>query len=200
MLFESFDVFDFDLFVGNIAIKNSDTTLIEKVYKELSSNLSEMFHVFKAEEILSVYKIKDSKYMLDLVLISKVQDGHVFALGADDDEFLDLYHPRPESSSQKIDPGSHGYDDITKDYNEQGKYSDVRAAFMAIGPDFKEGYSQPWIKLIDEYQIMMKVAKVQPLDHEGNMERVQDMFNSSVKNLSSCLLVILLVALNISNN
>ena len=81
MLFESFDVYSFDLFVGNIAIKNSDTTLIEKVYKELSSNLSEMFHVYKAEEILNFYKIKDSKYMLDLVLISKVQDGHVFAPG-----------------------------------------------------------------------------------------------------------------------
>ena len=181
------------LFAGNIAIKNSDTTLIEKVYKELSSNLSEMFHVYKAEEILSVYKIKDSKYMLDLVLISKIQAGHVFALGADDDEFLDLYHPRPESSSQKIDPGSHGYDDITKGYYEQGKYPDVRAAFMAIGPDFKKGYSQPWIKLVDEYQIMMKVVKVQPLEHEGNMERVQGMFNHSIKNVSSWLLVILLV-------
>ena len=193
MLFESFYFLSIDLFVGNIAIKNSDTILIEKVYKELSSNLSEMFHVYKAEEILSVYKIKDSKYMLDLVLISKIQAGHVFALGADDDEFLDLYHPRPESSSQKIDPGSHGYDDITKDYNEQGKYPDVRAAFMAIGPDFKKGYSQPWIKLIDEYQIMMKVVKVQPLDHEGNMERVQGMFNHSLRNVSSWLLVILLV-------
>ena len=138
-----------------------------------------MFHVFKAGEVPDVYKIKGSKYMLDLVLISKIHDNRVYILGADEEDYLDLYYPRPKSSSQKIDSGLHGFDDITEGYSKEGKYPDVRAMFMAVGPDFKKGFSQPWIKLVDEYQIMMKVLHVEPLENEGNMERVQDMFSDS---------------------
>ena len=138
-----------------------------------------MFHVFKTQDVPDVYKIKGSKHMLDLVLISKIRDNCVYILGADEEEYLDLYYPRPKSASQKIDSGLHGFDDITEGYSQEGNYPDVRAMFMAIGPDFKKGYSQPWIKIVDEYQIMMKVLDIEPLENEGNMERVQSMFNVS---------------------
>ena len=54
-----------------------------------------------------------------------------------------------------LDPGSHRYEDInTIGYYKGGNYPNVRNAFMSIGPDFKKGHSEPWIKLIDEYQII----------------------------------------------
>ena len=48
---------------------------------------------------------------------------------------------------------------------------------MAIGPNFKKGHTHQWIKLVDEYQIMINVLKnIQPEFNEGNWNRVKDMF------------------------
>ncbi len=38
-------------------------------------------------------------------------------------------------------------------YDTEGDFPDVRGIFMAIGPDFKQNYTQQWIKLVDEYQV-----------------------------------------------
>ena len=51
--------------------------------------------------------------------------------------------------------GQHGYEDMTEDYENEGNFPDVRTIFMAIGPAFKANHNHTWIKLVDEYQIMM---------------------------------------------
>ena len=44
---------------------------------------------------------------------------------------------------------------MTEDYENEGNFPDVRAIFMAIGPAFKANHNHTWIKLVDEYQVMM---------------------------------------------
>ena len=44
---------------------------------------------------------------------------------------------------------------MTEDYENEGNFPDVRAIFMAIGPAFKVNHNHTWIKLVDEYQVMM---------------------------------------------
>ena len=53
--------------------------------------------------------------------------------------------------------GQHGYEDMTEDYENEGNFPDVRTIFMAIGPAFKANHNHTWIKLVDEYQVMMHV-------------------------------------------
>jgi hypothetical protein len=51
----------------------------------------------------------------------------------------------------------------------------MRTIFMAVGPDFKANHTHQWIKLVDEYQIFMKVLNVNARNHSGNWDRVKDM-------------------------
>jgi hypothetical protein len=44
---------------------------------------------------------------------------------------------------------------MTEDYENEGNFPDVRTIFMAIGPAFKANHNHTWIKLVDEYQVMM---------------------------------------------
>ena len=74
--------------------------------------------------------------------------------------------------------GNHGYEDITEGYDKQGNFSDVRAIFMAMGPAFKTNYSQNWIKLVDEYQVMMHALNATGVPNNGTWDRVKCMFKN----------------------
>ena len=53
--------------------------------------------------------------------------------------------------------GLHGYDDTSPDgsYDEEGPNPDMRGIFFANGPSFRsDGAILPWIKLVDEYQVV----------------------------------------------
>ncbi len=49
------------------------------------------------------------------------------------------------------------------------------AIFFANGPAFKAGYTNPWIKMVDEYQIFTTILGIQGEEHEGTWERVEGM-------------------------
>ena len=72
----------------------------------------------------------------------------------------------------------HGWDDISPnpDSYEEGGYEEMRGIFYAMGPSFRSGYAQEWIKLVDEYQILTWITGTLPEPHSGNWERVQGMF------------------------
>ncbi len=55
----------------------------------------------------------------------------------------------------------------------------MRAIFFAKGPSFKAGYVNPWIKLVDEYQVFLHVLDIQGEEHEGTFERVEGMFSTN---------------------
>ena len=80
-------------------------------------------------------------------------------------------------SSHKIG-GTHGYEDITDGYETEGNFPDVRTIFLAIGPAFKSNYSNPWIKLVDEYQIMMHTLNAVAMPNNGTWDRVKCMFKN----------------------
>jgi len=103
----------------------------------------------------------------------------------------------------KTNGGSHGWDDTSPSATEYlegkkelienptvdcgfilGSFPDMRAIFFANGPSFKKGFVNPWIKMIDQYQIFIKVLNIKGEKHQGNFTRVQDMFEP-LKNSSS---------------
>jgi len=53
---------------------------------------------------------------------------------------------------------------------------DMRAIFFANGPSFKKNYVNPWFKLVDEYQIFLRVLNIAGEEHQGDFERVSSMF------------------------
>ncbi len=49
------------------------------------------------------------------------------------------------------------------------------AIFFANGPAFKAGYTNQWIKMVDEYQVFAHLLNIQGKEHEGAWERVEPM-------------------------
>ena len=73
--------------------------------------------------------------------------------------------------------GYHGWDDtspVEGEYRE-GDDPDMRAMFYAMGPSFRSGYRQDWIKLVDEYQIIAAASGTVPRGHRGDWNRVKGM-------------------------
>ena len=99
------------------------------------------------------------------------------------DEY-NLVIPDPNTSDNFIPPkpsgsiGVHGFDDVCQgeEYCEGG-FPDMRGIFVASGPKFKSGnHVVPWIKLVDEYQIFLRVLGLEGKPHNGTMSRVEGMF------------------------
>lgn len=157
----------------NIAVKEGQ---VDIVYSELNK-FQDKLVVYKREDIPEWYRVKNAKYIQDILIDSKHNN---VTLGADND-YPDLYFPPAngnETEEAQSQGGDHGYRDITANYTMEGDFPDMRAIFMAIGPAFKNGYANPWIKLVDEYQVMMHVmdAKAQP--NNGTWDRVKCMFKN----------------------
>jgi hypothetical protein len=141
--------------------------LIGAVFDKLNTSLEGMMDVYKKEDIPNYLHFNHSD-ILDILLVSR---GNV--LSGPDEEFADLYLP-PTVTDSEI-KGSHGYNDISDGYSTEGDFPDMRTIFMAVGPDFKANHTHQWIKLVDEYQIFMKVLNVNARSHSGNWDRVKDM-------------------------
>ena len=95
------------------------------------------------------------------------------SLSTDDPGNPNLYLPPARATDS---PGQHGYEDMTEGYDEEGDFPDVRTIFMAMGPAFKANYSQDWIKLVDEYQVMMHALNATAEPNNGTLDRVRSMF------------------------
>ena len=95
------------------------------------------------------------------------------SLTVNDPDNSNLYLPPARSNDSS---GQHGYEDMTEGYAEEGDFPDVRAIFMAMGPAFKANYSQDWIKLVDEYQVMMHALNATAEPNNGTLDRVRSMF------------------------
>ena len=69
-------------------------------------------------------------------------------------KFSARFLPNAATFDSKKYVGYHGWDDtspVAGEYLEGGDPR-MRAIFYAMGPSFKEGCKQDWIKLVDEYQ------------------------------------------------
>lgn len=163
-----------DLIVDNtqIAIKNGSS--VDLVYNQLKA-WDDMF-VYKKEEIPDFYHVKNGKYALDILLTPKPKRNVTLS---QDNAYSDLYFPPAdgnENEEVQSQGGDHGFLDLTADYESEGEFPDMRTLFMALGPAFRGNYSNPWIKLVDEYQIMMHVLNATAMPHDGTWDRVRCMF------------------------
>ena len=68
---------------------------------------------------------------------------------------------------------------MTDGYENEGNFPDVRTIFMAIGPAFKANHNHTWIKLVDEYQVMMHALCANATANNGTWSRVEDMFKNN---------------------
>ncbi len=62
--------------------------------------------------------------------------------------------------------GGHGWDNAKKD---------MHTIFYAIGPAFKDNYSQPPFELVDLYPLITEIMNLQPAEMDGKLERVSGM-------------------------
>ncbi|XP_037081790.1 glycerophosphocholine cholinephosphodiesterase ENPP6-like [Pollicipes pollicipes] len=76
--------------------------------------------------------------------------------------------PRDPAGAWDQVRGIHGY---------TRNHTDMRTIFYAMGPDFKDGYRQPPMELIDTYQVLAHVLDIEPQPHNGSWERVRDMLS-----------------------
>lgn len=160
----------FDGAVCNIAVKQGK---LEEVYSGLQK--WESMDVYKKNNTPAYLGYKDHKLILDILVVSK---GPV-KIGQDNAN-ADLYLPetkRSEDEATQQKGGSHGFNDKSDGYESEGSYPDVRGIFMAIGPAFKQGYNQSWIKLVDEYQVFTHVLDIEGENNMGNWDRVKGMFS-----------------------
>ena len=70
------------------------------------------------------------------------------------------------SWQHKNGKGAHGYDN---------DFKDMQAIFYAMGPDFKQGYTQPPFPNVDIYPLVIKLLNLKPAINDGNLKDVSGM-------------------------
>ena len=154
----------------NIGLKNDSN--VDNVYEDLKQ--WEEIDVYKKDEMPEYFGLSDADFLLDLIVSPKNN-----VTGGIDNANPDLYWPGFPTNNETLQKlgGSHGYNDITDGYSQDGNFSDMRGIFMAIGPNFERSRPHEWIKLVDEYQIMLHVFDITDgPNHNGTWERVKCMF------------------------
>merc|ERR1711936_936818 len=74
-------------------------------------------------------------------------------------------HPTPEQLQQRVDH---------KHYH-QFKY-DMQTRAYLMGPDFKEGFElENEIEVVDFYQLICFLLQIDPQEHDGSWDRIEDM-------------------------
>jgi alkaline phosphatase D len=68
--------------------------------------------------------------------------------------------------NRNYDGGAHGYDNDNKD---------MHAIFYAMGPDFKENYTQDTFENVDIYPLICNILGLKPAKTDGNLEHVTGM-------------------------
>ena len=146
---------------------------MDSVYENLKE--WEDIQVYKKDEMPEYFGLNEADFLLDLIVSPKSN-----VTGGIDNAHPDLYwpgFPTQDETLQKLG-GSHGYNDITEGYSQEGQFPDMRGIFMAIGPKFEKGRQHQWIKLVDEYQVMLHVLDItdEIPQHNGTWDRVKCMF------------------------
>ena len=97
----------------------------------------------KHDEILDqLRRVQQAKYELD-ILLSQINNKVIFRANVIFGQLFNLHFIGNESVEVKSKSGDYSYEDITDGYEKGGNFSDMRTAFMAIGPAFKSNYANP---------------------------------------------------------
>ncbi len=122
--------------------------------------LDSVYHILKNIEHIQVWKKDDIPDRLNYGKSKRIRDLIILA---DSSWSVQIGDPR------RYYIGGHGWDNANKD---------MHTIFYAIGPDFKNNYSQPAFELVDLYPLIAKILGIKPAEIDGKLERV----NSMLKN------------------
>uniref|UniRef100_A0A8D0L9Q5 glycerophosphocholine cholinephosphodiesterase n=1 Tax=Sphenodon punctatus TaxID=8508 RepID=A0A8D0L9Q5_SPHPU len=142
-------------------------------------------NVYTIEEIPSRFYYKKGRFISPLTLVA--EEGWFI---------VESRHTLPfwENGTGKKEAwqnGWHGYDN---------ELMDMRGFFIAYGPDFKSNYKAAPIRSVDVYNIMCKLAGIEPQPNNGSWSRVECMLKNTASlarsfQWSSCVLAFILFAL-----
>uniref|UniRef100_A0A670IT78 glycerophosphocholine cholinephosphodiesterase n=1 Tax=Podarcis muralis TaxID=64176 RepID=A0A670IT78_PODMU len=133
-----------------------------EVYNKLK-NVPHMT-VYRKEDIPARFYYKEGKFVSPLTLVA--EEGWFIV---ESKEKLPFW----ENGTGKRDAwqnGWHGYDN---------ELMDMKGFFLAYGPDFKSNFRAAPIRSVDVYNVMCKVAGIQPLPNNGSWSRVQCMLKNN---------------------
>ncbi|XP_028600463.2 glycerophosphocholine cholinephosphodiesterase ENPP6 [Podarcis muralis] len=133
-----------------------------EVYNKLK-NVPHMT-VYRKEDIPARFYYKEGKFVSPLTLVA--EEGWFIV---ESKEKLPFW----ENGTGKRDAwqnGWHGYDN---------ELMDMKGFFLAYGPDFKSNFRAAPIRSVDIYNVMCKVAGIQPLPNNGSWSRVQCMLKNA---------------------
>ncbi|XP_030047369.1 glycerophosphocholine cholinephosphodiesterase ENPP6 [Microcaecilia unicolor] len=154
----------------------------EGKHSEVYNKLKAVAHmnVFSKEEIPDRFYYKKGKFVSPLTLVA---DQGWFIIQSKDK--LPFWN-NGTKVSEAWQHGWHGYDN---------ELMDMRAFFLAYGPNFKTNYRSAPIRSVDVYNVMCHVLGVEPLPNNGSWSRVENMLRSSASlavslQLGSCVLAL----------
>ncbi|KAH0616131.1 hypothetical protein JD844_027019 [Phrynosoma platyrhinos] len=141
--------------------------------------------VYMKEDIPARFYYKKGKFVSPLTLVA--EEGWFIT---ESRETLPFW----ENGTGKRDAwqnGWHGYDN---------ELMDMRGFFLAFGPDFKTNFRAAPIRSVDVYNIMCKIAGIQPQPNNGSWSRVECMLKNNANlakafHWSSSALALILFAL-----
>ncbi|GFR18378.1 hypothetical protein TNCT_537641 [Trichonephila clavata] len=134
----------------------------EKLYNALKADNITGLHIYRRKDIPDSYHIRNAKRLGPIVL----ECDEAFFVKA-------LSDPKKRIGDTLFSNyyGEHGYD-----VNES---PDMRAIFLATGPDFRSGVTTKPVDIIDLYNIMCHILKIDPLPNNGTWEHVEPMIRTS---------------------
>lgn len=138
---------------------------IDKVYVDLAPMQVEgSIFVWKKEMIPESLHIKHNNLTAPIVVVART--GYFIEGFINNPKQI----PNLNAINEMFWNGFHGYLDDNKD---------MRAIFLASGPDFKKNYTAPAINMTDPYNVMMKLVGIEPLPNNGSWNAIKDILNSN---------------------
>ncbi|KAJ6668637.1 hypothetical protein lerEdw1_012119 [Lerista edwardsae] len=133
-----------------------------KVYNRLK-NVPHMT-VYRRENIPSRFHYKHGRFVSPLTLVA--EEGWFIVESRETLPFWENGTGKREAWQN----GWHGYDN---------ELMDMRGVFLAYGPDFKPNFKAAPIRSVDVYNVMCKVAGIEPLPNNGSWSRVECMLKNN---------------------
>uniref|UniRef100_UPI0037E9B06C glycerophosphocholine cholinephosphodiesterase ENPP6 n=1 Tax=Semicossyphus pulcher TaxID=241346 RepID=UPI0037E9B06C len=156
-------------------------------YQQVYSALSQVpnMQVYSRQEIPERFHFRGGRFVSPLTLVA--EPGWFIA---ENKEMLPFWR-NDSGEASAWQNGWHGYDN---------EFIDMRAFFLAAGPDFKSNVRAAPIRAVDIYNMMCRTLGVEPLPNNGSWSRVEYLLKASggpsqPSSLWTCCLVAALLAL-----
>ncbi|KAM3939274.1 glycerophosphocholine cholinephosphodiesterase ENPP6 [Leptodactylus fuscus] len=120
--------------------------------------------VYEKDKIPDRFYYKNGKFVAPLTLVA--EKGWFIAQSK---EKLPFWNNDTTKPNQGWQHGWHGYDN---------EVMDMRAFFLASGPDFKENFKSAPIRSVDVYNVLCHVLGMEPKPNNGSWSRVESMLRS----------------------